>query len=498
MSPVGKQTFVDFPPKPLTAGSLIAGEWRDSDQGARQIASPYNGEVLGTLHSATVAQVDEAVRAASIAFQEWRRTPQKERSSRLLALRALLLRDLDRLAHSAARESGKTVAEGRAEVLKGIEVLEFAVGLQDSDVGGAMDVSRGVRCEYLREPLGVTVGITPFNFPAMVPMWMIPISLAVGNAFILKPSDKVPFTPCILGELILEAGLPKGIFSVVQGGKEIVEALTDHPGVAALGFVGSSPIAKSVYVRATSHGKRALCLGGAKNHMILVPDADPAVAVDGIVASFTGCAGQRCMAGSVLVAVGECDHIIEKVISAARSIQLGRDMGALIDHAAHARLTQAIAKAEGDGARIVLDGRAVSPPEGHGKGSWLAPTIIDGTIPSMECSCVELFGPVLSIARVKTLDEALALERASSYGNACVVFTTSGAVADYVAHNATSGMIGVNIGVPVPREPFSFGGTKNSKFGVGDITGSGGVEFWSQRKKVTSKWSLQSDKNWMS
>lgn len=498
MSPVGKQTFVDFPPKLLTARSLIAGEWRDSDQGARQIASPYNGEVLGTLHSASVAQVDEAVRAASIAFQEWRRTPQKERSSRLLALRALLLRDLDRLAHSAARESGKTVAEGRAEVLKGIEVLEFAVGLQDSDVGGAMDVSRGVRCEYLREPLGVTVGITPFNFPAMVPMWMIPISLAVGNAFILKPSDKVPFTPCILGELILEAGLPKGIFSVLQGGKEIVEALTDHPGVAALGFVGSSPIAKSVYVRATSHGKRALCLGGAKNHMILVPDADPAVAVDGIVASFTGCAGQRCMAGSVLVAVGECDHIIEKVISAARSIQLGRDMGALIDHAAHARLTQAIAKAEGDGARIVLDGRAVSPPEGHGKGSWLAPTIIDGTIPSMECSCVELFGPVLSIARVKTLDEALALERASSYGNACVVFTTSGAVADYVAHNATSGMIGVNIGVPVPREPFSFGGTKNSKFGVGDITGSGGVEFWSQRKKVTSKWSLQSDKNWMS
>ena len=498
MTPTKKQTFVDFPPALLTARCLIGGEWCEGTQEAKTIVSPYNGEVLGVVRSASLEQVNEAVRAADAAFKEWRRMPQKERSGRLLAFRALLLRDLDRLAHSAARESGKTVAEGRAEVLKAIEVLEFAVGLQDSDIGGAMDVSRGVRCEYIREPLGITVGVTPFNFPAMVPMWMIPISLAVGNAFILKPSDKVPFTPCILGELVLEAGLPKGIFSLIQGGRETVEALADHPSVAALGFVGSSPIAKSVYIRATSHGKRALCLGGAKNHMILVPDADPNVAVDGIVASFTGCAGQRCMAGSVLVAVGECEELIQKVVSAARAMQLGRDMGALIDRTAHARLTQAITKAEREGARVLLDGRTLAPPSGCESGAWLAPTILDGVQSSMECSCEELFGPVLSVVRVKTLDEALALERASAYGNACVVFTTSGAVADYVEHNATSGMIGVNIGVPVPREPFSFGGTKNSKYGVGDITGSGGVEFWSQRKKVTSKWSLQSDKNWMS
>jgi malonate-semialdehyde dehydrogenase (acetylating)/methylmalonate-semialdehyde dehydrogenase len=498
MSSQKKQTFVDFPPEPLTARSLIAGEWRDGAQEPKQVISPYNGEVLGIMRGSSIEQVDEAVKAAARAFGEWRRTPSKERSSQLLSFRSLLVRDLDRLAHSAARESGKTVAEGRAEALKAIEVLEFAIGLQDSDIGGAMDVSRGVRCEYIREPLGVTVGITPFNFPAMVPMWMIPIALAVGNAFILKPSDKVPLTPCMLGELLLEAGLPKGIFSIVHGGKEVVEALADHPGVAAIGFVGSSAIAKGVYVRAISQGKRALCLGGAKNHMIAAPDADPQVAVDGIVASFTGCAGQRCMAGSVLVAVGECDHLVKKVVDAASKIELGRDMGALIDHAARIRLHEAISKAEGEGVKVLLDGRKVQPPVGHEKGSWLAPTILDGVTSSMECSCVELFGPVLSVVRVKTLEEAMALERASSYGNACVVFTTSGAVADYVAHHATSGMIGVNIGVPVPREPFSFGGTKNSKFGVGDITGSGGVEFWSQRKKVTSKWALQSDKNWMS
>ena len=439
-----------------------------------------------------------AVQAATAAFQEWRRTPQKERSTKLLQFRQLLLRDLEKLAHSAARECGKTVTEGRAEVLKGIEVLEFAAGLQDSDVGGAMDVSRGVRCEYIREPLGVTVGITPFNFPAMVPMWMIPIALSVGNAFILKPSDKVPFTPCLLGELIVEAGLPKGIFSVIHGGKDIVEALVDHQGIAAVGFVGSSPIAKSVFVRASSHGKRALCLGGAKNHLILAPDADPKVAVDGIVSSFTGCAGQRCMAGSVLVAVGDSEHLVDHVIDAASRIVLGRDMGALIDRAAHTRLTQAIEKAEQEGATVRLDGRTMDAPKGHEHGTWLGPTILDNVRPSMECSCKELFGPVLSIIRVKNLDEAMALERASAYGNACAVFTTSGAVADFVAQNATAGMIGVNIGVPVPREPFSFGGTKESKFGVGDITGVGGVEFWSQCKKVTSKWALQSDKNWMS
>lgn len=492
------QTFVDLPTTPLEARCLIGGEWKRGEGESKVIVTPYTGEALGSVCGASRVQIEEAMKAAARAFTEWRRTPQKERSSKLLTFRTLLSRDLNALAHSAARECGKTVVEARAEVLKGIEVLEFAAGLQDSDVGGAMDVSRGVRCEYVREPLGVTVGVTPFNFPAMVPMWMIPIALSVGNAFILKPSDKVPFTPGLLGELILEAGLPKGIFSILHGGKDVVEALVDHPDVAAVGFVGSSPIAKGVYVRATSNGKRALCLGGAKNHLILTPDADPKVAVDGIVGSFTGCAGQRCMAGSVLVVVGDCGTIVDQVIEAAGNISLGSDMGALIDKAARDRLTHAIAKAESEGAKVRLDGRARSAPVGHEDGAWLGPTILDQVRSMMECSCAELFGPVLSIVHVKNLEEAMALERASAYGNACVVFTSSGAVAQYVAENATAGMIGVNIGVPVPREPFSFGGTKDSKFGSGDITGVGGVEFWSNRKKVTSKWALQPDKNWMS
>jgi malonate-semialdehyde dehydrogenase (acetylating)/methylmalonate-semialdehyde dehydrogenase len=497
-TPRATQTFVDLPPAPLEARLLIGGEWKRGEGESKIIVSPYNGAELGVVYGATSAQIEQAVASAARAFTEWRRTPQKERSSKLLSFRGLLMRDLELLAHSAARECGKTVAEGRAEVLKGIEVLEFAAGLQDSDVGGALDVSRGVRCEYIREPLGVTVGITPFNFPAMVPMWMIPIALSVGNAFILKPSDKVPFTPGLLGDLMLEAGLPKGIFSILHGGKDVVEALAEHPGVSAIGFVGSSAIAKSVYVRATTSGRRALCLGGAKNHLILTPDADPKIAVEGIVGSFTGCAGQRCMAGSVLVVVGECGTLVDQVVDAAAKISLGRDMGALIDKVAHARLIQAIEKAEREGAKVRLDGRKLPAPVGYEGGSWLGPTILDEVRSSMECSCAELFGPVLSILRVKNLEEAMALERSSAYGNACVVFTSSGAVARYVAENATAGMIGVNIGVPVPREPFSFGGTKESKFGVGDITGVGGVEFWSQRKKVTSKWALQSDKNWMS
>ncbi|MEY4669119.1 MAG: hypothetical protein RL518_1818 [Pseudomonadota bacterium] len=493
-----RQTFVDLPSAKLEARSLIGGEWQRGEGESKVIVTPYTGRELGIVYGVSRVQVDNAVSAAQCAFGEWRRTPQKERSAKLLSFRTLLLRDLESLAHSAARECGKTVAEARAEVLKGIEVLEFAAGLQDSDVGGALDVSRGVRCEYVREPLGVTVGITPFNFPAMVPMWMIPIAISVGNAFILKPSDKVPFTPGLLGELMIEAGLPKGIFSILHGGKDVVEALVDHSGIAAVGFVGSSPVAKGVYARATASGKRALCLGGAKNHLILTPDADPKVAVDGIVGSFTGCAGQRCMAGSVLVVVGECGPLVDQIVSAAGKISLGRDMGALIDEAARRRLIQAIERAEHEGAKVRLDGRTLGPPPGYEGGAWLGPTVLDDVRSTMECSCAELFGPVLSIVRVKNLEEALALERASAYGNACVVFTSSGAVAQYVAENATAGMIGVNVGVPVPREPFSFGGTKASKFGTGDITGSGGVEFWSQRKKVTSKWALQSDKNWMS
>lgn len=489
--------LLPWPTKKLEAKNLVAGEW--SAQGAaREMCSPYNNTALGSLFEATATEVESAIVAAEAAFERWRQVPIKERCAQLLIFRNALLRDLEALSVSAALESGKTVAEGRAEVLKAIEVLEFATSLQNSDQGGMLEVSRGVTCEYRREPLGVTLGITPFNFPAMVPMWMIPISLAVGNAFILKPSDKVPFTPCLIGNLIQEAGLPRGIFSILQGGRELVEQLVDHPKIQAVGFVGSSSVAHEVYTRATKHGKRALCLGGAKNHLIVTPDADPTITVEGVVSSFTGCAGQRCMAASVLVAVGEADRLIEEIIASASRMQLGKDMGALIDQAARARLNQAIEKAIQSGAVVRLDGRKAPAPSGYEHGNWLAPTIIDHASNEMECACVELFGPVLTIVRVKTLEEALQLEQSSKYGNALSVFTSSGHVARYVADRATSGMVGINIGVPVPREPFSFGGTKQSKFGSTDITGWGGVEHWSNRKKITAKWAAQSDKNWMS
>jgi malonate-semialdehyde dehydrogenase (acetylating)/methylmalonate-semialdehyde dehydrogenase len=335
----------------------------------------------------------------------------------------------------------------------------------------------------------------------MVPMWMFPIAITVGNTFLLKPSEKVPLTATRLGALMVEAGYPPGVFQIVQGGKRAVEALADHPEVKAVAFVGSTAVARSVYARATALGKRALCLGGAKNPIIVVPDADPEVTIPGVVASFTGCAGQRCMAASLLLAVGarsEIDPLIDGIVMAASHLRLGTDMGALINAEAKARLETAIERAAADGATLRLDGRSKSPAREHEGGFWLGPTIIDEVGPESEAFSRELFGPVLSIVRVPTLDDALALEGPNDYGNALSVFTTRGAVSRRVSERARSGMVGVNIGVPVPREPFSFGGSGASKFGACDITGPSAVEFWTSHKKITSKWASVPDANWMS
>ncbi len=471
----------------------LANSGHTPNKGADEVArlavhSPYTGALLGTVPNSDAHEVDAVVRAASLAAGTWSQLPIKERTIPLFRFRELVLTHLEKLAHSAASECGKTVGEARAGVLKGVEVCEYALSLQNLDAGGALEVSAGVRCETRREPLGVVAGITPFNFPAMVPMWLFPIAITLGNAFVLKPSEKVPLTASLLGELMLEAGYPAGVMSVLHGGRNTVDALLDHPAVAAYAFVGSSKVAQHVYSRAAANGKRVLALGGAKNTMILAPDADPALAVSGIVASFTGCAGQRCMAGSLLVAVGDCDALIEGIVDAARAMQLGRDMGALIDAASVARLEAGIARGLADGATLRLDGRQPTPPSGCERGHWLAPTILDGVAQGSFCAREELFGPVLSIVRVGTLHEALEIERASPYGNATSVFTQSGAVARLISDQASSGMVGVNVGVPVPREPFSFGGTKGSRFGHGDITGQGAVDFWTKLKKVTSKW----------
>lgn len=490
---------LNVPDHVITRQNLIGGQWRLSAGGNQlDVVSPHTGEVVGRAPMSNADDVNDAVAAAKEAAVAWRKVPLKERTQLLFRFRELVASNADALANVAALEAGKTVAEAKAGVLKGIEVIEFALSLQNLDDGGALEVSRGVTCEVRREPLGVVAGITPFNFPAMVPMWMFPIAVTVGNAFILKPSEKVPLSAGIIGELMMEAGFPPGVFSIVHGGREAVEAIVDHPDVAAVAFVGSTPVAKAVYGRAAGNGKRALALGGAKNHLLVVPDADPDITVEGVVSSFTGCAGQRCMAASLMVAVGNVDGLVDKISERAANMTLGDDMGAIIDRGALDRIQGAIAKAEADGCTILVDGRKAAAPDGLSEGNWLGPTIIDNAKPDMDCATNELFGPVLTIVRVDDLDTALDLGVESEYGNATSVFTTKGSVARYVAERATTGMVGVNIGVPVPREPFSFGGTKASRFGNGDITGRSAVDFWSQLKKITTKWATQIDANWMS
>ncbi len=438
------------------------------------------------------------VEAASRAFPAWAATPIKERVGPLRRFHELVTKHANDLANTVALESGKTLAEALAGIQRGLEVVDYALSLPNLDDGAALEVSRGVTCEARREPLGVVAGITPFNFPAMVPMWMFPIAMTLGNAFVLKPSERVPLAASRLGELMTDAGYSPGVFSVVNGDRATVHALVDHPHVRAVGFVGSTPAARAVYLRATALGKRALCLGGAKNHLLVAPDADETLTVRGVVDAFTGCAGQRCMAGSVLVVIGSAARFVDAIVQAASKIELGSGMGALIDSAARDRIERAVARAESEGARILLDGRKSSPPAEYEGGHWMGATVLDGLRPNMECVTAELFGPVLAVLRVDSLDEALALERATPYGNATSVFTSSGAAARYVAERATSGMIGVNVGVPVPRDPFSFGGMKESRFGQGDITGPGAVELWSQLKKITTRWAPSPDASWMS
>lgn len=490
-----------WPKRELRADHFIGGKWTESKK-TSEVVSPYFGKVVGLVSHASAKDVDRAVTEAAKAAAKWALVPLKERCQLLFRFREELMHDEKAICQMIALEGGKTLSEARAGLMKGIEVLEFALSLQNSDHGGRMEVSRGVFCEYRREPLGVVAGITPFNFPAMVPMWMIPIAIAVGNAFVWKPSDKTPLTSTLIARAAQMAGLPPGVLTIVQGGRESVEALIDHSKVSAVGFVGSTPVAKAVYERATSKGKRALCLGGAKNHILLMPDADPELAIQGVTSSFVGCAGQRCMAASVLVAVGKSQPRIEKMIesikTSAASMRLGHDMGAIISKESLARLNKAIARAVSGGAKLLLDGRKQKPPEHYKQGYWLGPTILDQVAPESEAACEELFGPVLSIVRARDLSEALTLENANPFGNACSVFTSAGAISEEVIRRARAGMIGVNIGVPVPREPFSFGGFYDSRFGHGDITGAGGVEFWSQLKKITVKWALEKDQTWMS
>lgn len=496
--PAANSISIKLPEQPIVCHNLMNGEWVKGEAGTIDVISPYNNQKIGEVSVPNEKQINQALNKAAEAQVAWGRTPIKERSQILFNFRNILLRDIDQIAHLKASECGKTFAEGRAGLMKGIEVLEYALSIQNLDLNGKVEVSRGVTCEYRREALGVIANITPFNFPAMVPMWTIPIALALGNAYVWKPSDKTPLTSMRIANALMEAGLPKGLFTVIQGGADSVNAVIDHPAVKAIGFVGSSKIAKIVYQRGSQLGKRVLALGGAKNHIVLLPDANAELSGIGISDSFTGCAGQRCMAASVLLAVGNVEHHIQKIIQRAGSLKLGTDMGALITKAQKEFLVSAIDRAEKAGAKILLDGRKATPPAGYEAGNWLGATVLDHVQPGTEAAQVELFGPIISIVHCLDITEAMKIQNSSAYGNACSVFTSSGPLADRVVREATTGMVGVNIGVPVPREPFSFGGTNESKFGHGDITGEHSLDLWSNVKKVTTKWEVQTDSTWMS
>jgi malonate-semialdehyde dehydrogenase (acetylating)/methylmalonate-semialdehyde dehydrogenase len=456
------------------------------------LTSPVNASPLGSVTVADAAIVDQAVQSAEKGFQSWSLVPVKERVQVLYKFKALVEKNISNLAQQVTAENGKTKAESAAGIARGIEIVEYAAGLPQLFAGEILEVSTGVDCYTRRFPIGVVAGITPFNFPAMVPMWMFPMAIACGNSFILKPSEQVPFTPLLLADLLKESGLPDGVFNIVQGDRETVEAVLDHPRIAAAAFVGSTAVAKAVYDRGIAANKRMLTLGGAKNHLIVVPDADPIITAKNVVSSAIGCAGQRCMAASVLIAVGDCDAIIDAIEHEMRNLTCGAEIGAIISVKAKERIEGYIARAAARGARVRLDGRGQSMA-----GNYVGTTLIDGITTEDECANDEIFGPVLSILRVKTLDEALAIENANPYGNAACIYTTSGATARYFEMKAEAGMIGVNIGVPVPRDPFGFGGWNASKFGAGDITGKDAISFWTKTKKVTAKWTSKST-NWMS
>lgn len=462
-----------------------------------EVTNPQDGTVLRTVRVADAQSIASTVKQAHSAFQSWAVTPIRERVQILLKFKSLLEQDMMGLAALISSENGKTVSEACDEIKRGIEVIEFASSIPHLSLDSTFEVSRGVRCKSEHAPLGVTVGITPFNFPAMVPMWMFPISLVCGNSFILKPSEQTPLAAIRMAELFASAGLPDGVFSVINGDRETARALIESPLVKAVGFVGSTPAAQSIYALAGAHGKRALALGGAKNHITLMADADPEIATANIVASAMGCAGQRCMAASVLILVGDCAQVVSGIVAQSAAIKVGQDIGAVISAKAKARITGYIDSAESEGAQVLVDGRQIAPGLSD-QGNWVGPTILHHVSPQSSCVTDEIFGPVLSIVQVDTLDEALALENASPFGNAASIYTTNGATAERYASKANAGMVGINIGVPVPRDPFPFGGWNTSRFGVGDMTGAEGVRFWTQTKKITSKWSSNVPRSWMS
>jgi malonate-semialdehyde dehydrogenase (acetylating)/methylmalonate-semialdehyde dehydrogenase len=459
------------------------------------VFDPARGVAKSQVRLATAGDVDAAVAAAAAAFTTWSETSVTARSRVMFDFRQLLVEHEDELAALISSEHGKTLADARGEVVRGREVVEFAAGIPQLLKGEYSDsVSGGVDSHTFRQPIGVVAGITPFNFPIMVPLWMHPVAIATGNTFILKPSERVPGASDLVARLYTQAGLPDGVFNVVHGDKVAVDAILEHPGIAGVSFVGSTPIARYVHENATRTGKRVQALGGAKNHAVVMPDADLDFAADHIVAAGYGSAGQRCMAISAVVAVGPAaDTLVDKIRERSIGLKLSvgtdpdADMGPVVTQASRDRIVDYIGQGEADGARIVVDGRDVTVDDFE-EGFFVGPSLLDDVTTDMSVYTDEIFGPVLTVLRVPTLDAAIELINTNPYGNGTAVFTSSGEVARTFQRKVTVGMIGINVPVPVPMAFHSFGGWKDSLFGDHHIHGPEGVRFYTQAKVVTTRW----------
>ncbi|WP_161811588.1 CoA-acylating methylmalonate-semialdehyde dehydrogenase [Steroidobacter agaridevorans] len=461
---------------------------------AGDVFDPSTGEVTARVPFASLDELDACVRTARAAYPSWAATPPLRRARVMFRFRDLLERASDELAEAISREHGKTLSDARGEIVRGMEVVEFACGIPDLLKGEHNEsVGTGVDAFSIRQPLGVVAGITPFNFPAMVPLWMFPVALACGNTFILKPSERDPSASVLLGRLLHEAGLPAGVFNVIHGDREIVDGLLSHPGVAAVSFVGSTPVARHVHLEGTKHGKRVQALGGAKNHAVIMPDADLDDAVNALMGAAYGSAGERCMAISIAVAVGDdtADRLIAKLEPKVKTLRIGgysdlnAEMGPLITGEHRSKVCSYIESGVGEGANLVVDGRSSS---NLGKGFFLGGSLFDGVKPQMRIYQEEIFGPVLGIVRVPDLDAAIDLINAHTYANGTAIFTRSGSAARAFTSAIEVGMVGVNVPLPVPMAFHSFGGWRSSLFGDHHIYGREGVRFYTRLKAVTQRW----------
>ncbi len=466
------------------------------------VFDPALGRVVRRVPLAGKPEVAQAVAAAEAAFPAWRDTPPLRRARILARFRELCEEHRDELARLISQEHGKTLPDAAGSLQRGVEVVEFATGVPHLLKGQqSEDVARGVDCHSALQPVGVCAGITPFNFPAMVPMWMFPVAIACGNTFVLKPSEKVPSTALRLARLFQEAELPDGVLNVVPGDAEAADAILSHPGIAAVSFVGSTPVARHVYETAARNGKRVQALGGAKNHAVVLPDADMDFAADALIGAAYGSAGERCMAISAVVAVGEAgDPLVERLARKAAALRVGPgvepgvEMGPLVTAAHRDRVRGLVERGLAEGATPVLDGRALRPPGGE-EGFFLGPTLLDQVTPAMTVYREEIFGPVLVVLRVGTLDEAIALVNHNPYGNGTALFTGSGHAARKFEHDVQVGMVGINVAIPVPMAFFSFGGWKQSLFGDLHVHGAEGVKFYTRTKAVTSRWPEPAEKS---